>query len=249
MGRPPLSIRLRTTLGAELRLRPERDRPLRGRWLRPHRRHPCVLSSRASRRWASRRNRRSDRSTLRRGPALFDERDPVFSRFLTRQRALARQRSAARGRRRLAASSPSWRGAPAGRARDRRARRPDAGRRDRGRPATTATSPSSPPGRSGSPGLAARSARGPHRSGRAVLSRPAGLRLDLNGVVKALAVDAPSLCSAATASSRPAATSPPAAPSSSRCPAGGSVALDRGGLATSGTHERRWLRGGARSTT
>jgi len=80
-------------------------------------------------------------------------------------------------------------------------------------------------------------------SGR-VLSRPPGTLLDLNGVVKSLAVDDAlrvlphgSFVSAGgdLATSRSVEV---------ELPGGGSVRLDTGGVATSGVTRRRWLRGG-----
>jgi thiamine biosynthesis lipoprotein len=77
-----------------------------------------------------------------------------------------------------------------------------------------------------------------------VLSRPAGLRLDLNGVVKGLAVDeglglleGPGV----VAAGGDVATRGPAVVG---LPSGGEVRLLRGGLATSGNTGRRWQRGG-----
>ncbi|HSD81089.1 MAG TPA: FAD:protein FMN transferase, partial [Solirubrobacteraceae bacterium] len=81
-------------------------------------------------------------------------------------------------------------------------------------------------------------------AGRLVL-RPPGLRLDLNGVVKAMAVDdalallgAPAWVAAGgdLAASRPLDVA---------LPGGGTVRLARGALATSGSSARRWRRGGA----
>jgi thiamine biosynthesis lipoprotein len=78
-----------------------------------------------------------------------------------------------------------------------------------------------------------------------VLTRPAGLRLDLNGVVKALAADrALGLLHAdgyVAAGGDVAARGPVVV----AVPAGESVRLDAGGLATSGVTKRRWRRGGA----
>jgi FAD:protein FMN transferase len=91
----------------------------------------------------------------------------------------------------------------------------------------------------------------PQRSGSArsirvhgrLLLRPQGSRLDLNGVVKSMAVDEALAASGAEwisaggdlATTRPLEVA---------LPAGGSVRLQRGGLATSGSATRRWLRGG-----
>jgi FAD:protein FMN transferase len=77
-----------------------------------------------------------------------------------------------------------------------------------------------------------------------LLSRPPGVVLDLNGVVKGMVVDdavrllpAGSFVSAGgdLAASGPVVVA---------LPRGGSIRLDAGGLATSGTTERRWTRGG-----
>jgi FAD:protein FMN transferase len=77
-----------------------------------------------------------------------------------------------------------------------------------------------------------------------MLSRPAGLRLDLNGVVKAMAVDrALGLLHGdgfVSAGGDVAARGHVVV----AVPAGGSVRLEAGGLATSGTTRRRWVRGG-----
>ena len=80
-------------------------------------------------------------------------------------------------------------------------------------------------------------------SGR-LLSRPAGLRLDLNGVAKALAVDASLdliggdgvVGAGGDIAARGGAVV--------GLPHGGSLRLLRGGVATSGTTHRRWRRGG-----
>lgn len=76
-----------------------------------------------------------------------------------------------------------------------------------------------------------------------LLLRPAGLRLDLNGVVKAMAVDA---ALAATGATFVAAGGDLAArtPIDVGLPGGDSVRLAGGGMATSGSVTRRWLRGG-----
>ncbi|MGZ8695679.1 MAG: FAD:protein FMN transferase [Gaiellaceae bacterium] len=86
--------------------------------------------------------------------------------------------------------------------------------------------------------------RGVELAGR-VLTRPAGVRLDLNGVVKALAVDR-SLGllhgdGFVSAGGDVAARGPVVV----QVPAGGTVRLAADGLATSGTTRRRWERGGA----
>ena len=77
-----------------------------------------------------------------------------------------------------------------------------------------------------------------------VLIRPSGVRLDLNGVVKALVVDdalalmrGPGFVSAGgDLAAR--------GPLEVGLPGGGGVRLERGGLATSGSIGRRWWRGG-----
>jgi thiamine biosynthesis lipoprotein len=77
-----------------------------------------------------------------------------------------------------------------------------------------------------------------------MLSRPRGLRLDLNGVVKALAVDDAEallenggfVSAGGDVASRTGAVV--------ALPRGGTVQLRRGGLATSGVTGRRWTRGG-----
>jgi thiamine biosynthesis lipoprotein len=77
-----------------------------------------------------------------------------------------------------------------------------------------------------------------------MLGRPPGLRLDLNGVVKALAVDdALALIDGDgfVAAGGDIATRGPALVG---LPGGGSIRLLSGGIATSGTTRRRWCRGG-----
>ena len=97
------------------------------------------------------------------------------------------------------------------------------------------------------PGLARAGPRGAWRSvarhGR-LLSVPAYVQLDLNGVVKALAVDA-ALASLrhgcfVSAGGDLAVCEPLVV----ELPGGGSVELQKGALATSGSVKRRWLRGG-----
>lgn len=76
-----------------------------------------------------------------------------------------------------------------------------------------------------------------------VVSRPPGVVLDLNGVVKALAVDEASRMVArgfVSAGGDIATTTPIEA----GLPDGGSVRMSGGGLATSGTVKRRWTRDG-----
>jgi thiamine biosynthesis lipoprotein len=78
-----------------------------------------------------------------------------------------------------------------------------------------------------------------------ILRRPVGLRLDLNGVVKALAVDE----AVATTLPRDGFVSAGGdlaarGPVDVGLPGGGSIRVVRGGLATSGVVSRRWRRGG-----
>jgi thiamine biosynthesis lipoprotein len=77
-----------------------------------------------------------------------------------------------------------------------------------------------------------------------LLVRPPGLRLDLNGVVKAMAVDA---ALALTRTAEFVSAGGDLATHSGvdvALPGGGSVRLERGGLATSGSDVRTWKRGG-----
>ena len=80
-------------------------------------------------------------------------------------------------------------------------------------------------------------------SGR-VLFRPAGTTLDLNGVVKALVVDAALELLAGDGFVSVGGDLAVRGALSVELPAGGAVLLERGGLATSGSDRRRWLRGG-----
>jgi thiamine biosynthesis lipoprotein len=77
-----------------------------------------------------------------------------------------------------------------------------------------------------------------------LLERPPGARLDLNGVVKSMAVDDAVAALGAggwvSAGGDLAATRPVEV----ALPGGGQVRLESGGLATSGSVARRWLRGG-----
>ena len=90
-------------------------------------------------------------------------------------------------------------------------------------------------------------AGGRHRdvelSGR-VLMRPAGLRLDLNGVVKALAVDGALALLSGNGLVSAGGDLALRGVAVVGLPAGGAVTLRSGGLATSGTTRRRWQRGG-----
>ena len=105
-GRP--SIRLPTRLSdPELRLRPERYRPVRRKWRRRDRRYTCVLSSRASFRGdgsygRSRRSRTTSRSN--RSATSSPLREAVFSRF----GAAASSRASAAARRPFSRSLPSF---------------------------------------------------------------------------------------------------------------------------------------------
>ena len=77
-----------------------------------------------------------------------------------------------------------------------------------------------------------------------ILSRPVGLRLDLNGVVKGMAVDR-----ALARISRDGYVSAGGDVAARggvivALPGSGSVRLDAGGIATSGSSRRRWMRGG-----
>jgi thiamine biosynthesis lipoprotein len=77
-----------------------------------------------------------------------------------------------------------------------------------------------------------------------ILFRPAGTKLDLNGVVKSMAVDdavALLLGEGYVSAGGDLATRGEAVV---RLPSGGAVALRRGGVATSGSSRRSWLRGG-----
>jgi thiamine biosynthesis lipoprotein len=79
-------------------------------------------------------------------------------------------------------------------------------------------------------------------SGR-LLTLPPSTRLDLNGVVKAMAVDDGLVAGGRgwLAAGGDLVTTEPV---DVALPRGGSVRLERGGLATSGSSKRRWLRGG-----
>jgi FAD:protein FMN transferase len=80
-------------------------------------------------------------------------------------------------------------------------------------------------------------------SGR-LLVRPPGTILDLNGVVKALVVDAALELLAGDGFVSAGGDLAVRGALSVELPAGGAVVLERGGLATSGSDRRRWLRGG-----
>jgi thiamine biosynthesis lipoprotein len=83
------------------------------------------------------------------------------------------------------------------------------------------------------------------RVGRGLLIRPPGTVLDLNGVVKALAVDdAVALLAAPGFVSAGGDMATRASPVTVALPDGDAIALESGGIATSGTTTRRWLRAG-----
>ncbi len=77
-----------------------------------------------------------------------------------------------------------------------------------------------------------------------VLRRPPGLRLDLNGVVKALAVDEAAASLHGDGFVSAGGDLAVRGPVDVGLPGGGAVRLVRGGLATSGVVSRRWRRGG-----
>jgi thiamine biosynthesis lipoprotein len=77
-----------------------------------------------------------------------------------------------------------------------------------------------------------------------LVSVPAGIRLDLNGVVKALAVDASLTLLSGDAFVSAGGDLATRAPLTTSLPGEGTVLLQSGALATSGTAKRRWLRGG-----
>jgi thiamine biosynthesis lipoprotein len=93
-------------------------------------------------------------------------------------------------------------------------------------------------------------ARGPRGSAARVrlsgrlLNRPPGVRLDLTGVVKSMAVD-DALAAAGAEWVSAGGDLATRRPLEVALPGGGSVRLARGALATSGSAGRRWLRGGA----
>jgi thiamine biosynthesis lipoprotein len=80
----------------------------------------------------------------------------------------------------------------------------------------------------------------------AILRRPPGLRLDLNGVVKALAVDEAVATLPGNGFVSAGGDLAVRGPVDVGLPGGGAVRLVRGGLATSGSASRHWRRGGAR---
>lgn len=83
------------------------------------------------------------------------------------------------------------------------------------------------------------------RAGGSLLVRPAGTLLDLNGVVKAMAVDdAAALLDQPGFVSAGGDIAAHGEPVVVGLPGGGTVTLEHGGMATSGTGTRHWLRGG-----
>ena len=79
-----------------------------------------------------------------------------------------------------------------------------------------------------------------------LLLRPPGTTLDLNGVVKSMTVDAAAaLLDAPGWISAGGDIATSGAPVTVALPGGGAVTLDSGGIATSGSATRHWLRGGA----
>lgn len=83
------------------------------------------------------------------------------------------------------------------------------------------------------------------RIGQGLLFRPTGTVLDLNGVVKAMAVDeAAALLSGSAFVSAGGDLATAESPITVSLPGGGTVTLEAGGIATSGTLTRSWLRAG-----
>jgi thiamine biosynthesis lipoprotein len=101
--------------------------------------------------------------------------------------------------------------------------------------------PDARPAASGEPGRASEV----RLTGR-LLSKPDRLKLDLNGVVKAMAVDDALAVGGAGGWVSAGGDLATSRPLEVALPAGGSVRLQRGALATSGSATRQWLRGGAR---
>jgi FAD:protein FMN transferase len=77
-----------------------------------------------------------------------------------------------------------------------------------------------------------------------ILRRPPGLRLDLNGVVKALAVDAAADALAGAGFVSAGGDLAARGPVDVGLPGGGAIRVVRGGIATSGVVSRRWRRDG-----
>jgi len=94
------------------------------------------------------------------------------------------------------------------------------------------------------PGAPAPSARAGVRLAGRVLVRPPGTRLDLGGVVKALAIDDALALLAGPGFVSLGGDLATRGPLDVALPRGGAVRLERGGLATSGSSGRRWSRGG-----
>jgi len=76
-----------------------------------------------------------------------------------------------------------------------------------------------------------------------LLSRPCGTVLDLNGVVKAMAVDAAAALLPGGGYVSAGGDIATRTPVTVALPAGGAITLESGGIATSGSATRRWLRG------
>jgi len=96
----------------------------------------------------------------------------------------------------------------------------------------------------GPPGAAVRSRLGDVRLHGAFLHRSPGLRLDLNGVVKALAVDEVAGTLSGEGFVSAGGDLAVRGPVDVGLPRGGAVRVLQGGLATSGVVSRRWRRGG-----
>jgi thiamine biosynthesis lipoprotein len=77
-----------------------------------------------------------------------------------------------------------------------------------------------------------------------LLTRPLDVRLDLNGVVKALAVDDALACIAGPGFVSAGGDLATRGPVNVEVPGGGAVQVLEGGIATSGSARRRWLRNG-----
>jgi thiamine biosynthesis lipoprotein len=99
--------------------------------------------------------------------------------------------------------------------------------------------PDTRPAASGDPGRA----REVRLTGR-LLAKPDSLKLDLNGVVKAMAVDDALTLAGPRGWVSAGGDLATSRPLEVALPGGGSVRLQRGGLATSGSASRHWLRGG-----
>jgi FAD:protein FMN transferase len=95
------------------------------------------------------------------------------------------------------------------------------------------------------PGPAVPGRRGEVQLAGRLLTRPPGLRLDLNGVVKAMAVDDALGCLAGDGWVSVGGDLAARGPVDVALPGGGAIRLVAGALATSSTAVRRWRRGGA----